>query len=159
EEFRRRNFIRPGDTLAVGQTINEPVNMSALLDRALVLSNYRAKRERFARENVGRAVKKGIGFATFMHGAGFTGSGEVHLSSTVAVEATREGAIRVLTSSTEIGQGTNTVFSQIAADALGIDPDDVDVVQPDTAVVPDSGPTVASRTCMVVGRLVEVAAL
>jgi CO/xanthine dehydrogenase Mo-binding subunit len=65
----------------------------------------------------------------------------------------------VLTSCTEIGQGTNTVFSQIAADALGIQVDAIDVVQPDTGVVPDSGPTVASRTCMIVGKLVESAAL
>jgi CO/xanthine dehydrogenase Mo-binding subunit len=67
--------------------------------------------------------------------------------------------VRVLTSSTEIGQGTNTVLAQIAADALGVSIDTVEVVQPDTAVVPDSGPTVASRTCMVVGKLVESAAL
>jgi CO/xanthine dehydrogenase Mo-binding subunit len=67
--------------------------------------------------------------------------------------------VRVLAASTEIGQGTNTIFSQIAADALGIDAADVEVAQPDTSVVPDSGPTVASRTCMVVGKLVESAAL
>jgi CO/xanthine dehydrogenase Mo-binding subunit len=159
EAFRRRNFIKSGDTLAVGQTISEPVDMGALLDRALSLSDYHEKREQFARENPGRAIKKGIGFAAFMHGAGFTGSGEVHLESVVAVEGTPDGTVRVLSSNTEIGQGTNTVFSQIAADALGIDCDDVDVVQPDTSVVPDSGPTVASRTCMVVGKLVETAAL
>jgi CO/xanthine dehydrogenase Mo-binding subunit len=104
-------------------------------------------------------VKKGIGFATFMHGAGFTGSGEVHLQSVVTVEGTPEGTVRVLAASTEIGQGTNTIFSQIAAEALGIGCDDVDIVQPDTSVVPNSGPTVASRTCMVVGKLVESAAL
>ena len=159
DQFRRRNFIKAGDTLAVGQTIAEPVDMPALLDRALDTSGYYQKRERFARENPGRPVKKGIGLATFMHGAGFTGSGEVHLESVVAVEATAEGEIRVLSASTEIGQGTNTIFSQIAADALGIDCDDIDVVQPDTSVVPNSGPTVASRTCMVVGKLVETAAL
>jgi CO/xanthine dehydrogenase Mo-binding subunit len=159
EEFRRRNFITAGETLAVGQTIKEPVNMSGLLDRALALSGYRDKRERFSRENGGRPVKKGIGLATFMHGAGFTGSGEVHLKSIVAVEGTVDGTVRVLAASTEIGQGTNTIFAQIAADALGIAPGDVDVVQPDTSVVPDSGPTVASRTCMVVGKLVETAAL
>ncbi len=157
--FRRRNFIKAGDTLAVGQTISEPVDMPGLLDRALSLSGYHEKRERFARENPGRAVKKGIGLASFMHGAGFTGSGEVHLASIVAVEGTPDGTIRVLSASTEIGQGTNTIFSQIAAEALGIDCADVDVVQPDTSVVPDSGPTVASRTCMVVGKLVETAAL
>jgi CO/xanthine dehydrogenase Mo-binding subunit len=159
EELRRRNFIKPGDTLAVGQTIKEPVDMGALLDRAFTASEYRDKRERFARENPGRTVKKGIGFSTFMHGAGFTGSGEVHLQSLVTVEGTPEGTVRVLTASTEIGQGTNTIFSQIAAEALGIDCEDVDIVQPDTAVVPNSGPTVASRTCMVVGKLVETAAL
>ncbi|HEY7057636.1 MAG TPA: xanthine dehydrogenase family protein molybdopterin-binding subunit [Vicinamibacterales bacterium] len=159
DEFRRRNFIRSGGTLAVGQTIREPVDMTGLLDRALSMSHYAAKREQFSQENAGRRVKRGIGFATFMHGAGFTGSGEVHLQSIVAVEGTAEGTVRVLTSSTEIGQGTNTVFSQIAADALGIDCDDVEVVQPDTSVVPNSGPTVASRTCMVVGQLVESAAL
>ena len=73
-------------------------------------------------------VKKGIGFATFMHGAGFTGSGEEHLASVVAVEGTAEGRVRVLASCTEIGQGTNTIFSQIAADALGIDCADIEIV-------------------------------
>jgi CO/xanthine dehydrogenase Mo-binding subunit len=159
DEFRRRNFIKTGDTLAVGQTITETVNLADLLDRALAASGYRKKRERFSRENPDRAVKKGIGLASFMHGAGFTGSGEVHLRSAVTVEATTEGEIRVLSASTEIGQGTNTIFSQIAADALGIDCDEVEVVQPDTSIVPNSGPTVASRTCMVVGKLVESAAI
>jgi CO/xanthine dehydrogenase Mo-binding subunit len=159
DEFRRRNFVKSGDTLAVGQVIREPVEMAALLNRALSLAEYRAKRERFARENAGRTRRKGIGLATFMHGAGFTGSGELHLKSIVAVEGTADGGVRVLTSATEIGQGTNTIFSQIAADALGIDADDVEVAQPDTNLVPNSGPTVASRTCMVVGQLVEVAAL
>ncbi|MGH9371760.1 MAG: xanthine dehydrogenase family protein molybdopterin-binding subunit [Vicinamibacterales bacterium] len=159
EEFRRRNFIRTGQTTAVGQVVREPVDMHALLDRALELSGYHAKCEQFARDNPADPVKRGIGFACFMHGAGFTGSGERHLASVVTVEAAADGHIRVLAGSTEIGQGTNTVFAQIACDALGIDDDDVEVVQPDTALVPDSGPTVASRTCMVVGKLVESAAL
>ena len=93
-----------------------------------------------------------------MHGAG-SRIGEGHLESVAMVEGTPEGLVRVLTSSTEIGQGTNTIFSQIAAEALGIECDDIEVVSPDTTVVPNSGPTVASRTCMVVGKLVETAAL
>ena len=158
EELRRRNFIQTGQTSAVGQVMREPIDMAALLDRALALSDYHARRARFDASNATAPVKKGIGFAAFMHGAGFTGSGEDHLASIVTVEATVEGRVRVLTSSTEIGQGTNTVFSQIAADALGIDVGTIDIVQPDTAAVPNSGPTVASRTCMVVGKLVESAA-
>jgi CO/xanthine dehydrogenase Mo-binding subunit len=102
-------------------------------------------------------VKRGIGFASFMHGAGFTGSGEVYLQSVVSAEATPEGKVRVLAASTEIGQGTNTIFSQIAAEALGLDFDSIEIVQPDTGLVPNSGPTVASRTSMVVGKLVESA--
>jgi CO/xanthine dehydrogenase Mo-binding subunit len=94
-----------------------------------------------------------------MHGAGFTGSGEVYLASVVGAEVTQEGRVRILAASTEIGQGTNTIFSQIAAEALGVDIDLIEVAQPDTRDVPNSGPTVASRTCMVVGKLVESAVL
>jgi len=159
DEFRRRNFIRRGQTLAVGQVVHEAIDMNKLMDRAFALSDYHAKREKFAGENPGRQIKRGIGFASFLHGAGFTGSGEEHLASVVHVEATAEGRLRVFAASTEMGQGTNTIFSQIAADALGLDYADVEVAQPDTAQVPDSGPTVASRTCMIVGKLVESAAL
>ncbi|MBA3887698.1 MAG: xanthine dehydrogenase family protein [Acidobacteria bacterium] len=158
EEIRRRNFITTGEVTAVGQVLKDRVDMPALLDRALDLSGYHEKRARFQASNAGAPVRKGIGLATFMHGAGFTGAGEDHLASKVTVEATPEGRVRVLTASTEIGQGTNTIFSQITADAIGLDPEQVDIVQPDTSVVPDSGPTVASRTCMVVGKLVESAA-
>jgi CO/xanthine dehydrogenase Mo-binding subunit len=94
-----------------------------------------------------------------MHGAGFTGSGEEHLASIVEVEALASGRVRVLTANTEIGQGTNTIFGQIAAGTLRIPYDAIEVVQPDTSIVPNSGPTVASRTCMVVGGLVEQAAI
>ena len=155
DEFRRRNFIATGDTSAVGQVMREPIDMDGLLARALSLSDFHAKRERFTRENAGASVRRGIGLATFMHGAGFTGSGEDSLASVVTVEATPAGRVRVLSSNTEIGQGTKTIFAQIAADALHLPMDRIDIVQPDTALVPDSGPTVASRTCMVVGKLVE----
>jgi CO/xanthine dehydrogenase Mo-binding subunit len=160
EEFRRRNFIHEGETTATSQIIRERVEMDHLLTKALTLSNYHEKRERFARENVesnGFGKKRGIGFATFMHGAGFTGSGEVYLQSIVSAEATVEGSVRILAASTEIGQGTNTIFSQIASEALGLDVESIEIVQPDTAHVPNSGPTVASRTSMVVGKLVESA--
>jgi CO/xanthine dehydrogenase Mo-binding subunit len=63
----------------------------------------------------------------------------------------------VRSSSTDIGQGAITIFTQIASQALGVDAALIDVVDPTTSLVPDSGPTVASRTCMVVGGLVEKA--
>jgi CO/xanthine dehydrogenase Mo-binding subunit len=130
------------------------------LARAFELSDYRAKRERFERENAsGGRVRRGIGIASFMHGAGFTGTGEKYLQSIVGCEADAEGRVRVLAASTEIGQGTNTIFAQIAAEALNLEFEQIEVAQPDTANVPNSGPTVASRTTMIVGKLVESAAL
>jgi len=186
EEFRRRNFIKTGETTATNQVIREKVDLEGLMNRAFEVTDYHAKRERFARENNGVAGKmpatrrkatpadkktsagdpghvgaplKGIGFATFMHGAGFTGSGEVYLQSVVGAEGTADGRVKILAASTEIGQGTNTIFAQIASETLGIDYDLIEVVQPDTAQVPNSGPTVASRTAMIVGKLVESAVL
>jgi CO/xanthine dehydrogenase Mo-binding subunit len=158
DELRRRNLLREGETTAVGQVVREKIDLERMMDRAFELSDYHAKLERFQRENPARCVKKGIGFAVFYHGSGFTGSGEVHLRSVVNLEATAEGRARILAASVEMGQGTNTMFAQIAAEALGIDPDQVEIATPDTAQVPNSGPTVASRTCMIVGKLVETAA-
>src|SRR5712692_1370612 len=120
EEFRRRNFLHQGETTATGQVIREKVDLEDLLFRALELSHYYHHREMFDRTNPDSGLKRGIGFATFMHGAGFTGSGEVTLRSVVGVEATLEGTVRILAASTEIGQGTNTIFSQIAAETLKI---------------------------------------
>src|SRR5205814_1584082 len=76
EEFRRRNLVHEGETLAVSQVVREPVNLEQLMNRAFELSEYHLKRERFAHENQSSLIKRGIGFASFMHGAGFTGSGE-----------------------------------------------------------------------------------
>ena len=158
EELRRKNFLHQGSLTATSQEIRENIDLEALLDQGLRATNFEAKRAEFQKQNIGKRIKKGIGLATFNHGSGFTGSGEKYLASIIGLEATREGVVRVLAASTEIGQGTNTIFSQIAAQALNLNIDRVDVAQPDTSQVPNSGPTVASRTVMIVGKLVENAA-
>jgi len=158
-ELRRRNFLHEGDTNATQQLMREPVLMDQLLDRALAESGYTAKRAQFARENPTSTIKRGIGVAAFYHGSGFTGSGEVYLNSQAGIDVTGAGKVRVLVSNTEFGQGTNTILTQISAEALGIDYNDIEMAPPDTNMVPNSGPTVASRTSMVVGRLIERASL
>jgi CO/xanthine dehydrogenase Mo-binding subunit len=158
EEVRRRNFLKAGETTATEQTIHEPIDLNRLLDRGLELADYHTKKQRFARENASASIRRGIGIATFQHGAGFTGSGERYLASEVEVEGCADGTVRVLVSSTEFGQGTKTVLCQVAAETLGLPYEDVGIAQPDTGAVPNSGPTVASRTVMVVGKLVESAA-
>jgi CO/xanthine dehydrogenase Mo-binding subunit len=146
---RAKNLLRPGDTTATGQVLGEDASLREVLRTALRRSGYHRKRKAWA------GTHRGIGLALYLHGSGFTGSGELKLASRATVELTPAGA-RVLTSSTEIGQGTRTMHAQIVADALGIPYEDVEVAMPDTAITPDSGPTV-SRTCMVVGDPPEAA--
>jgi CO/xanthine dehydrogenase Mo-binding subunit len=160
EELRRRNFLTTGDRTATGQLLSDPVDMQHLLTRALTESDYHAKHEQFSRENPTSSIKRGMGFATFFHGAGFTGSGERRLASEVAIEVNlKTGRPRLLVSSAEFGQGTNTILCQVAAQTLDLPYDLVDIAQPDTHLVPNSGPTVASRTAMIVGKLVERASV
>ena len=147
---REINALRPGDTTATGQTLGDDCSALETLHRAVEKANYAEKR-------TARGNGRGVGVSLFYHGSGFTGSGELRLASRAAIELTDRG-VRVLTSSTEIGQGTRTMHAQIVADALGIPYESVDVAQPDTSKVPDSGPTVASRTCMVVGGILQRAA-
>lgn len=158
-EIRKRNFLLPGMTTATEQVIREGIDLRGMLDRAVELSKCSEKKKEFAHQNTTSNVKKGVGIAAFLHGAGFTGSGERYLSSVVGVEALADGSVRILVSSAEFGQGTNTVLCQIAAQTLGLPYEFVTIAQPDTSTVPNSGPTVASRTAMIVGNLVRSAAL
>jgi CO/xanthine dehydrogenase Mo-binding subunit len=171
-EVRRRNAVREGDITPTGQVLTESVGAHEVLERTVRRSHYEAKRKKYATENAaaaraeragkfdGRArrVRRGIGLALVYHGAGFTGGGEVKLASLAAVDVTPRGRPRILSASTEIGQGTNTIFAQMVGDALGVPAEFVEIETPDTGVVPDSGPTVASRTCMVVGGMLVDAA-
>jgi CO/xanthine dehydrogenase Mo-binding subunit len=173
-EIRRRNVYRLGDTTSTGQVLSESVAGEEVLERAAEASEFERLRQRTGRDRRARAgsgtipgsplrtertqVASGIGLALAWHGAGFTGSGEVKLASVVSLELTAEGRIRILTASTEMGQGTKTIFPQVVADALGVAYEDVEMAPQDTAIVPDSGPTVASRTAMVVGGMVIKAA-
>ncbi|MEA2673324.1 MAG: hypothetical protein QOI92_516 [Chloroflexota bacterium] len=173
-ELRRRNVYHLNDTTPTGQVLRESVAGEEVLEQALGASHFERIRERTAREAAerrgagivppgplrshDRRTANGIGLALAWHGAGFTGSGEVYLASVASVELTADGRLRVLTANTEMGQGTKTVFPQMVANELGVPVDWVEYAPQDTAEVLDSGPTVASRTVMVVGGLVILAA-
>jgi CO/xanthine dehydrogenase Mo-binding subunit len=158
--LRRRNMLRKGAVLATGQTLRESVGAPKVLDACVVRSDYRRKVREYARWNreVHQPTWKGIGLALVHHGAGFTGRGEVVLASRAAVSLTRDGRVTALAAATEMGQGTTTMLAQVTAEALGVPIAWVDVETPDTWKVPNSGPTVASRTAMIVGGLLQRAA-
>ncbi len=161
-ELRRRWAYREGDRTPTGQLLRESVAALETLEAAAGAADFtrRSEQTRRAREarNPAARVASGIGLALGWHGAGFTGSGEVALASVASVELTAAGEIRILTASTEMGQGTKTIFPQIVAEALGVEDAEVEIAPQDTSIVPDSGPTVASRTAMVVGGLIIQAA-
>ncbi len=150
--LREKNALRPGDTMATGQVLGEDASALAVLREAVSRSDYHRKRTAW------RGTNRGIGLSLFFHGAGFTGSGEVMLASRASLELLPRG-VRVLVGSTEMGQGTRTTLAQIVAETLSLPLARVEVADPDTARVPDSGPTVASRTCMIVGGLLRACAL
>ena len=155
-ELRRRNMLHLGDTTATGQELKYSVGSTKVLDDVLRRSGFDTHGWRRADTTTVRpGVRRGLGLSLFFHGAGFTGAGEALLKGRVAVDLDTDGRAQVRAASTEIGQGTNAMFMAIAADALGAEPADVQLVRPDTADVPDSGPTVASRTCMIVGGCLE----
>ncbi len=167
-EFRQNNLLREGDVTATGQRLTWSVGSEDVLNAAVERANYAKKRAEAAAFNQqagslrsqamhSQEKRRGVGLSFFFHGAGFTGSGEAKMKAQAGVEVNPAGRVRVLSGSTEIGQGTRTIFCQIVADEFGIDFDNVEIEDPDTSRVPDSGPTVASRTTMVVGRVVQLA--
>ncbi len=162
-EFRLRNALREGDSTPTGGVLRHSVGSQAVLTQTLERSGMAEKLARGSRGNPGDKKWYGVGMSFFAHGAGFTGDGEARIKAKVALdlETDEDGqpVVNVRVSSTEMGQGTFTILPQVAADGLSVDLDTVRCPYPDTKYVPDSGPTVASRTAMVVGSTVHGAAL
>ncbi len=154
--LRRKNMFRDGDLTATGQTLSD-TGASAVLEAALNAAAAPLPVPVSVPGARGARTSPGQGLALVFHGCGFTGNGEAAIRGSVTLEA-RKGEILVLTGSTDIGQGTDTIFPQIVATELGIPLDRVKMAPHDTALVPDSGPTVASRTAMVVGGVTQIAA-
>ncbi|MDE2292834.1 MAG: xanthine dehydrogenase family protein, partial [Elusimicrobia bacterium] len=146
--LRRANALRPGSAMPTGQVVSESVSAVQVLDETVKRARWAATRRAHARWNkdARRPTWRGLGLALVHHGAGFTGNGEVYLKSRAGVAVDRAGRVRVLAGSTEMGQGASSTLAQIVAEVLGLPYAQVEVEEPDTARVPDSGPTVASRT-------------
>jgi CO/xanthine dehydrogenase Mo-binding subunit len=157
-ELRRRNLLKPGMRTATGQLMEETISAEQVLELALERSRYLERRADAAQDHAdGR--KRGVGLALFKHGTGFTGAGESRMKSLVGMHILPDGGVEILSASTDMGQGTATIFPQIAASALGVSYDRVFQAEVDTDRVPDSGPTVASRTITIVGKVVHTLAV
>lgn len=154
--FRRRHLPHALSTTLTGALIREADALGALLERAASESDYARRRDTLHRNVSG--VRRGIGMSLFMHGGGFTGSGESFLASRVRLVITDDAAVEIRIISTEMGQGSSTVLPMMVAQELGISTESVRYGVPNTVSGSNSGPTVASRTTMVVGDLLRKAA-
>ena len=152
---RKRRALRSGDSTATGQVLGFSVGTDEVI--AAIEQAAGPPPARDGKRN-GTPVKRGRGIAFYFHGAGFTGSGEQRLAGKCTLAKLPDGRFEVRSSSTDIGQGAITIFTQIAATGLDVPHELITVIEPKTSLVPDSGPTVASRTCMVVGGLIDKAA-
>ena len=158
--MRERNVLAPGDRLPTGQVLDATTSGRLCLETAEEKTDFRQRWRELEAERAGRPEAatgepwRGIGLSLYFHGAGFTGQGERKMQSPVTVRLLEDGRIEVLTAMTDMGQGCAVVFPQIAAAAGGLEMDDLVFAPPDTGEVPNSGPTVASRTTMIVGGVI-----
>jgi CO/xanthine dehydrogenase Mo-binding subunit len=154
-DIRMKYLAKQGDPTSTRGSFRDPIIMEDMIKKALEISDYNKKVKEYAKEG----CNKGIGMSWFLHGCGFTGSGEAkHINALVKLRKDSDGTVNVLIAAVDMGQGVRTTMKKIVAQILEIPLDQVVYNYPDTDLVPDSGPTVASRTIMVVGGLVARAA-
>lgn len=152
-ELKMQYIAKKGDETTTNGHIIEEVKLPEMLDVICRESDYWRKAKEYT-----PGCGKGIGVALYNHGGAFTGNGEQAIIKAHARLVRTGNKVSIQVGSTEMGQGFKTSLRKICAATLGISIDDVEYLDPDTSKVVDSGPTAASRSTMVVGRLVERAA-
>lgn len=154
-EFRLKHLAKQNDLTSTSGVFRDPIIMNKMIEKVVKESKYHEKTEKY--NNI--KTYKGIGMSLFLHGCGFTGSGEsTHINALVKLRKDINDHIYVLVAAVDMGQGAKTTLAKIVAQTIGCKNDKVSFDNPDTDFVPDSGPTVASRTIMIVGALLARAA-
>lgn len=159
-EYKRKYLVNQGAPTITKGNFRDPILMEDMIEDLLNASDYKKKKVEFQTFNQqNQRYKKGIGTSLFLHGCGFTGSGERdHIKAKVKLYKSKNDQVSLKISNSDMGQGIFTTLSKIVAKELDLPYEDISFPYPDTKEVPDSGPTVASRTTMIVGKLLERAA-
>ncbi len=154
-DFRLKYLAKQGDSTSTMGVFRDPVLMPEMIKKAMEVSDYSRKHQEYQ----AASVFKGIGMSFFFHGCGFTGSGEKNIIKAKVRLKKDKDKVHILVAAVDMGQGVKTTFRKLVAHILEVDIEKIVFNNPDTDFVPDSGPTVASRTMMIVGGLVARAAL
>ncbi|MBI5490762.1 MAG: molybdopterin-dependent oxidoreductase [Deltaproteobacteria bacterium] len=154
-EIRRRNLLRPGDQTITGQVLQDSVGAAAVLERALRHAEWEERKPPVDGEvrtySLGPPIlddrrRRGRGLALVHYGSGLGAGGSRLDRSGAFVQLHEDASVTAAVGTTEMGQGMETVLGQLVAEELGVLPSDVRLLPADTSRVPDSGPTVASRS-------------
>lgn len=152
-DFRLKNCLRNGSETVTGQKLDSGVGIAECLE-ALRPHWSRALADAEAFNATNGAKKRGVGVASCWYGCGNT---SLPNPSTIKVGISAEGDVVLHQGAVDIGQGSNTVISQICADALGLSLEKFRLKSADTAITPDAGKTSASRQTFVTGKAAEKA--
>ena len=151
--FKEQYLIKQGEETVTNGHIIEEVKLPEMIDVITKESDYWRKSKEYT-----PGSGKGIGISLYLHGGAFTGNGEQAIIKAHARLVRKGDKVRIEVGSTEMGQGFQTSLRKIAANTLQLPIENIEYDNPDTSKVVDSGPTAASRSTMIVGKLVERAA-
>ena len=151
-DFRHRNALRPGDATATGQVLGQGAALAECLD-ALRPHWARMRAAADAHNTPGNPIRHGVGIACMWYGIGNTSMS----NPSEMVMRFEPGGPTLYSGAVDIGQGSNTIMVQIAADALGLPADAIRLVAGDTALTRDAGKTSASRQTLVSGNAARLA--
>jgi aldehyde oxidoreductase len=154
--FRRRNALGVGSTIATGQVLGEGAALPECLDALRPYWQDMLAEAAAFNANGPAHLRRGAGVACMWYGIGNT---SLSNPSEMVIGVTPAGRVTLFSGAVDIGQGSNTIMLQIAADALGVPMGDIDLVAGDTDLTRDAGKTSASRQTFVSGRAVMLAGM
>ena len=154
-EFKLKHLVKKGMITAVSGKFHDEIILPELIDKAMEMSDFKRKYEEYKKPGSNR----GIGLSCFLHGCGFTGSGEsTIINAQLKLVKDEKDIVHLYTSQVDFGQGNRTTLKKIVSNTLGIPEEQVEHEAPDTDHTLSTGPTAASRTIIIVGFLCEKAA-
>ena len=154
-DIRRKNGFKQGSATATGQVLDQSVGLLDTLEACAEAFNWDQKYQETGYIDKEKTKRKGVGIGMgwYRTSIGISADGcgaNVHVHE--------DGSVLLLTGITEMGQGSYTVLPQICAEELGVKLEDIRYVVPDTDIVPESGPTVGSRSTTLAGNAIILAA-
>lgn len=149
-QIRLLNGFRLGSKTATGQVLKESVGLEETVMKAKKACGWEKKRA--SDKQVGPSRRRGLGVSTMFYGVSLGAKGWFLDGAAASVQVHQDGSVSVAIGGTEMGQGAQTVIAQLAAESMGLPLEKITILPTDTGLVPDSGPTVASRTTVFSGN-------